>query len=86
MECDEDVSFDVGEDGMTKRDAMAQSVEALIDEINGNLKRLARNIRKGEFLNSDEFDDCSPSDLALSISFAADDLEELVREWEAARG
>ena len=86
MEGDEDVSFDVGEDGMTKRDAMAQSVEALIDEINGNLKRLARNIRKGEFLNSDEFDDCSPSDLALTISFAADDLEKLVREWEAARG
>ena len=71
---------------MTKRDAMAQSVEALIDEINGNLKRLARNIRKGEFLNSDDFDDCSPSDLALTSSFAADDLEGLVREWEAARG
>lgn len=71
---------------MTKRDAMALSVEALIDEINGNLKRLARYIRKDEFLNSDEFDDCSPSDLAETISFAADDLEELVREWESARG
>ena len=71
---------------MTKREAMTQSVEALIDEINGNLKRLARYIRKDEFLNSDEFDDCSPSELALTISFAADDLEELVREWESARG
>ena len=71
---------------MTRRDAMAQSVEALIDEINGNLKRLARNIRKDEFLNSDEFDDCSPSELALTISFAADDLEELVREWEKTCG
>lgn len=71
---------------MTKRDAMAQSVEALIDEINGNLKRLARAVRKDEFLNSDDFDDCSPSDLALTISFAADDLEELVREWETSRG
>ena len=71
---------------MTKREAMTQSVEALIDEINGNLKRLARYIRKDEFLNSDEFDDCSPSDLALTISFAADDLEELVREWESTRG
>lgn len=71
---------------MTKREAMTQSVEALIDEINGNLKRLARYIRKDEFLNSDEFDDCSPSELALTISFAADDLEELVREWESTRG
>ena len=71
---------------MTKREAMTQSVEAMIDEINGNLKRLARYIRKDEFLNSDEFDDCSPSELALTISFAADDLEELVREWESTRG
>ena len=65
---------------------MAQSVEVRIEEILGNLNRLARTVRKETFLISDEYGDCSPSDLALTIAFAADELEELVREWEAARG
>lgn len=71
---------------MTNKEAVALSIEARIEDINGYLKQLARSIRKGEFLNSDEFDERSPSDLALTISFAADDLEELVREWKKTRG
>ena len=71
---------------MTKKEVMAQTVEARIEEIIGKLNRLARAVRKDAFLNSDDYGDCSPSDLALTIAFDADELEALVREWEAARG